>query len=58
MYIDEISHVAAADPASAWATADNYNPDHPFPAIDHVTIAVAVDDTTPREPIASSSHAG
>ena len=24
-----------------WATADNYNPAHPFPAIDHITIAVS-----------------
>jgi hypothetical protein len=40
MYIDEITHVAATDPASTWQTANNYNPDHPFPAIDHVTIAI------------------
>ena len=40
MYIDEIENIGPADPGSAWATADNYNPTHPFPAIDHVTIAI------------------
>jgi hypothetical protein len=40
MYIDEIDGIHSADPASAWATADSYNPTRPFPAIDHVTIAI------------------
>jgi hypothetical protein len=40
LYIDEIDHLDDADPASRWGTADNYNPTHPFPAIDHLTIAV------------------
>jgi hypothetical protein len=40
MYIDEIDHIHAAD-ATAWATADNYNPSHPFNAIDQVTVAVS-----------------
>jgi hypothetical protein len=39
MYVDEIDHVAAADPASQWHTADNYNPARPFAAIDEVAIA-------------------
>ncbi|MDQ6784752.1 MAG: hypothetical protein M3063_15215 [Actinomycetota bacterium] len=40
MYIDEIDRLVAADPASPWATADNYNHSHPFPAIDTVAIAI------------------
>jgi hypothetical protein len=44
MYIDEIDNVVAADPASAWGTADNYNHSHPFPAIDLVTIAITPSD--------------
>ena len=40
MYIDEIDSIDTAEPASAWATAGSYNPGQPFPAIDHVTIAI------------------
>jgi len=40
LFVDEIDSVAAADAASAWGTADNYNPSHPFHAIDEVTVAV------------------
>jgi hypothetical protein len=40
MYIDEIDTIDTAEPASAWATAGSYNPARPFPAIDHVTIAI------------------
>ncbi|MDQ6783625.1 MAG: hypothetical protein M3063_09325 [Actinomycetota bacterium] len=40
MYVDEIDH-AVAEPASPWATADNYNHTRPFPAIDELAIAVA-----------------
>jgi hypothetical protein len=50
MYIDEIDNVDAADPATTWATADNYNHTHPFPAIDHVTIAIGA---APSEPPAA-----
>jgi hypothetical protein len=39
MYIDEIDHIDA-DEQNAWGTADNYNPTHPFPTIDHLAIAV------------------
>lgn len=39
-FIDEVDHVIAADPVSPWGTADNYNPAHPFQAIDEVTIAI------------------
>jgi hypothetical protein len=38
-------HLNTADPASVWATADNYNPTRPFPAIDHVTIAITPNGT-------------
>lgn len=40
MYVDDIDHVAIPDPPSAWHSADNYNPAHPFPAIDEVAIAI------------------
>jgi len=40
MYVDELNHVQAAGPASPWGTADNYNPSHPFPAIDKLAIAI------------------
>jgi hypothetical protein len=40
MFVDEIEHIATADPTSPWQTAHNYNPAHPFPATDDVTIAV------------------
>jgi hypothetical protein len=43
MYVDEIDRVIAAHPTSPWQTADNYNPKHPFPAIDHITIAATPD---------------
>lgn len=46
MYVDEIDDVAAADPASSWQTADNYEPAHPFPAIDQVAIAVTTHDAS------------
>ena len=40
LFVDEIDHVAATEPASDWATADNYNPTHPFHAIDEVSVAI------------------
>jgi len=40
MFVDEIDGVIAADPASRWETADNYNHSKPFPAIDAVAIAL------------------
>ena len=36
----EIEPIEQADAESAWGTADNYNPTHPLPAIDQVTIAI------------------
>jgi len=45
LFVDEIEQVAAADPPSAWATADNYNPSHPFNAIDTVTVAIPQSDS-------------
>jgi hypothetical protein len=44
LYIDEIDQTRAAQPTSPWGTADNYNPSHPFPAIDQVTIAIPSND--------------
>jgi hypothetical protein len=40
MFVDEIDLVVAAEPASHWGTADNYNHARPFSAIDHVAIAI------------------
>ena len=41
LFVHQIDHVVLADPSSPWETADNYNPAHPFNAIDHLSIAVA-----------------
>ena len=41
LFVDEIEQVVTADPASPWQTADNYNPSHPFNAIDDVTLAIS-----------------
>lgn len=46
LFIDDIDHIEAADPAEPWGTADNYNPARPFPAIDDVTIAITGNDPT------------
>ncbi len=43
LFVDEVDSVAAADAASAWGTADNYNPSHPFHVIDEVTVAITHD---------------
>ncbi len=48
MFVDEVDDIAAADSASTWGTADNYNSSHPFPAIDNVTIAIT--EPSPRRP--------
>jgi predicted DNA-binding transcriptional regulator YafY len=40
MYLDQIDHITLAHPTHQWQTADTYNPDHPFPNIDHLTIAI------------------
>lgn len=40
LHIDEIDHVAGADPASPWQSADSYNPARPFPAIDTISVAI------------------
>ena len=48
LFVDEIDQVVAEPPAR-WGTADNYNPSHPFPAIDEVTIAIT--PATPYRPV-------
>ena len=40
LFIDEVDQVLL-DMSAPWATADNYNPAHPFPAIDEVSLAVS-----------------
>ena len=44
MFVDEVEQIVAADPASPWQSADNYNDEHPFNAIDEVTIAINSSD--------------
>jgi hypothetical protein len=48
MFIDEIDRVTDAALTTPWQTADNYNHDRPFNAIDHVTIAVGPDQVHPQ----------
>ena len=43
LFVDEVDQVAPAGPGSAWASADNYNPSHPFPVIDEVAVAITAD---------------
>jgi hypothetical protein len=38
LFVDEVDNVVAADDDSAWGTADNYNPAHPFPAVNEITM--------------------
>jgi hypothetical protein len=49
MFVDQIDHMEAANPASQWETADNYNPSHPFNSIDQLSIAI-----NPGDPLARS----
>lgn len=39
-FVEEIHDAAIAGPAVAWESADNYDPSHPFNAIDHLSVAV------------------
>lgn len=39
MHLDHIDNVTPPEHAQPWRSADNYNPAHPFPAIDEVVIA-------------------
>ena len=43
LFVDEIDQVGAPGPAAAWRTAGNYNPSHPFHAIDEVVLAITSD---------------
>lgn len=43
LFVDEVDQVAPAGPDSAWGSADNYNPAHPFHAIDEVAVAITAD---------------
>ena len=40
LFVDEVDRVLL-DMSAPWGTADNYNPAHPFPAIDEVSLAVS-----------------
>lgn len=46
LFVDEIELVAA-DQCATWQTADNYNPQRPFYAIDEVAVAVSTDTARP-----------
>ena len=39
LFVDDVDQVLV-DMSAPWGTADNYNPAHPFPAIDEVTVAI------------------
>jgi hypothetical protein len=43
LFVDEVDQVLV-DMSSPWGTADNYNPAHPFPVIDEVTIAITLQE--------------
>ncbi len=59
LYLDQIDHIAYADPASRWASADNYDPGRPFSAIDELLIAATADraDPSPQPKFARTGHA-
>jgi WYL domain-containing protein len=40
LFVEEIYDVTLAEPATAWETADNYNPSRPFNSIDQLSIAI------------------
>ncbi len=40
LLVDDIYDVTLADPATAWESADNYNPSCPFNSINRLSIAV------------------
>jgi hypothetical protein len=44
LFVDEVEQVVAAEPASAWETADHYNYSLPFNAIGDVTVAICSGD--------------
>lgn len=46
LFVDEIELVTA-DHSTSWQTADNYNPERPFNAIDAVSVAIHNDTTKP-----------
>jgi predicted DNA-binding transcriptional regulator YafY len=48
MFTDQIEQIQAADPASRWETADNYNPSYPFNSIDQLHIAIKPGDPRPE----------
>jgi len=56
MYVDEVDQVLAADPASPWQSADNYNYSHPFPVIDEVAVAITPGDPK-RQPVSGNKPA-
>jgi hypothetical protein len=46
LFVDEIEFVAT-DQCATWQTADNYNPERPFHAIDEVAVALSTDTARP-----------
>lgn len=49
LYVDEIDEVAAADPASSWGSANNYNASRPFPVAVEMCSAVDCQPETRRQ---------
>jgi hypothetical protein len=58
LYIDEIDQIVADNTPSQWATAENYNHSHPFPAIDEVRRVVSFTDVDAGlcGPVGQESH--
>lgn len=48
LYLDQIDSVTATHDTNHWATADNYNPTHPFPTIDELFTAIPHDPSPAR----------
>ena len=40
MFVDEVEDVVPAEESDDWQSAANYDPEHPFSAIDAVIVAV------------------
>lgn len=49
LFVDEIDQVGAAGAGTAWGSADNYDPAHPFHVIDEIAVAITADE--PHGPV-------
>ena len=49
LFVDEVEHVALAEPPSACDTADHYNTSRPLHSIDDATIAITITPSNPPD---------